>query len=196
MELCSFEGCDKPIKVKRDQLCSGHHSQKLRGQPLKPLEDRSHRGRDKLCTFDGCGLKSKSYGLCSAHAWQRRQGRELTPRWRGGLSKKTKEPLVITTFVNGSGYVTAIVYPKHPGYTYANPERNRECGRYISEHRLVMSLHLGRKLKTWETVHHIDGIRSNNTVGNLQLRHGSHGEGQKIICADCGSHNTVAVELD
>jgi hypothetical protein len=38
-----------------------------------------------------------------------------------------------------------------------------------SVHRVLMETHVGRKLKTDEHVHHIDGNRANNELSNLQL---------------------------
>ena len=37
------------------------------------------------------------------------------------------------------------------------------------EHRLIMELHLGRRLSHFEVVHHIDGNGRNNDISNLQL---------------------------
>lgn len=69
------------------------------------------------------------------------------------------------------------------------------CGVRLYEHRVVMAGMVGRELLPTETVHHINGDRSDNRSENLQLRQGNHGKGIVMACGDCGSHNVVPVPL-
>lgn len=75
------------------------------------------------------------------------------------------------------------------GYTVRyNPESiySNNSG-FERQHRTVMGEHLGRRLESYETVHHINGNRADNRLENLQLRMGSHGPGAIYVCNTCGS---------
>jgi hypothetical protein len=51
------------------------------------------------------------------------------------------------------------------GYVYiSTPNKGN-----IAEHRLVMEEHLGRKLLPGENVHHVNGVRHDNRIENLEL---------------------------
>ena len=65
--------------------------------------------------------------------------------WKGGVHKHSK------------GYIM-VKQPNHP-----------KNNGYQFEHILVMESQLGRKLLSGENVHHLNGIRDDNRIENLEL---------------------------
>lgn len=67
-------------------------------------------------------------------------------------------------YIDDKGYVR-VLRPDHP----------KNIRGYAYEHRLVMEQYLDRYLEFWETVHHINEIKTDNRLDNLFLcTHAEH----------------------
>lgn len=62
-----------------------------------------------------------------------------------------------------TGYVRVTLQRDHPFYIMGDSKR------FTFEHRVVMAEHIGRPLEKWEVVHHINHIKHDNRIENLQL---------------------------
>lgn len=96
---------------------------------------------------------------------KRNQWGVLNPHWKGGR------------FKNKNGYVW-LYMPEHPNASKVSPRG------YVLEHRYVMEQKILRYLKSWELVHHINGIKDDNRLENLEI---------KKVHEHIGDHNRARV---
>ena len=94
-----------------------------------------------------CSIKANSRKWRATHNNQR--GAE-NPRWKGGR-------------IIRNGYIEIRLNPDDPFFSMA------KSNGYIAEHRLIVAKRLGRCLKPWEQIHHLDGNKQNNSDLNLVL---------------------------
>ncbi len=150
-----MDGCDRKYKAKG--YCKRHYQKHLyRNGSVK-------KRRIFICTIEGCNNIFHAKDYCKKHymLWYRYGDPKIQPR-----SKKE----------NGSGYKNKYGYiilylPNHPF--------SGKTGK-ISEHRLVLGEHIGRKLYDDETVHHKNGKRDDNRLENLELKASIHLRGQDV----------------
>lgn len=109
---------------------------------------------------------------------QRKRSGERSNLWKGG---RINHP---------AGYIQLLIPDDHRFASMRNGTG------YVMEHRLVMAETLNRPLSSRETVHHINGIRSDNRIENLQLMSGTHAKGAAMCCAECGSRNIIACNVE
>ena len=146
-------------------------------QEIVRLYAKENLSQSLIAARFGCsqGLVSN---LLRSKGMATRRASERHPSWKGGRR------------VHASGYVQTRLSYGHPFYCMVG-----RAG-YVFEHRLVMAQHLGRPLSSGETVHHINGVRTDNRIENLQIRQGSHGKGAVYRCCDCGSLNVTAAPVE
>lgn len=151
---CKFDGCIYGVDYSATNYCRTHHKKFMSGQELKPIKRRGS-GRS-ICYVEHCDRFVDRNGLCESHHLQLNKGLPFT------LVKKIAKP--------GSGCI--------------NPRGYRQItvnGERWFEHRYVMSQYLSRELLPSESVHHMNGNRSDNRIENLELWSDHQPSGQRVI---------------
>jgi len=96
--------------------------------------------------------KTKSCGCLSIESLRKRT-REKNSSWKGGKGS-----------INGGGYV----------------EIRHGVNRGKLLHRVLFEEHYGVKLKPYQSLHHINGIKTDNRIENLELWDKSQPYGQRV----------------
>lgn len=151
MKICQVPNCSDRVKARG--LCSFHYGRQLRGISFdKP---RKIDGKYTSCSVKGCHRSHYCRGWCHAH--YKRVQLYGNPQIDKPLQQRTNK-----------------------GFTYVEGYRCiRIKGKRVQEHRLLMEQHIGRPLFSDETVHHINGVKDDNRIENLELWSSMHPAGQR-----------------
>ncbi len=148
--LCAVEGCGRQAASRG--WCHGHYLRWTRTGDVQADVPLGRSGRT-CCEVPGCARPVKSSGLCEAH----RQRVLMTGDADAGRPIRQ---------YSGTGF-------QHHGYVVipvAADERWLTGGATpVAEHWLVMARHLGRPLRSDESVHHKNGDRTDHRIENLEL---------------------------
>lgn len=154
-QICKVDYCSQ--RVEAHLYCVKHLRQvQIHGQVTDGVRKK------KTCKADDCDKQAKALGLCNRHRrWLEKTGDYNTPISRQGVGYGTGN--------DGSEYQWVKIEddPYYPN-------------EWIQEHRLVMAHQVGRRLEKFENVHHINGEKKDNRLGNLELWTTSQPSGQRV----------------
>lgn len=133
-------------------------------------------GHSAMETAEMCGISTGSV----LNYWRRL---DLKPARCGAKRQPQSAPTLST---DRDGYVM-LRWSGDP--TYEQMMSHRKKRGQVRRCRWALTKELGRLLRATETVHHLNGDRSDDRIENLELRHGAHGPGVALRCAHCGSRD-------
>lgn len=150
--VCSIQDCNLPYDS--SGYCSSHYQKWKRDSP---------DARISCCLVEYCQRNAIAKGYCNPHYQRWREGKSLDTPVRGHNPGEWGRWLLDT-----SGYVFRIMH--------VSGRSRRQL-----QHRYVMEQHLGRDLLPHENVHHINGVRDDNRIDNLELWSSGQPSGQRAV---------------
>lgn len=148
--------CEKPFRVPPSHGISKYCSSHCYGVSKKGIRPSTFKKVQLNCCicnnlFLVSPYRKQIAKYCSKEcriiSQRKKISREKNHSWKGGR------------YIDGYGYIRVL----NKDHLYAN-----SMG-YVLEHRLIMENYLGRILARSELVHHVNGIKTDNRIENLEL---------------------------
>ena len=95
----------------------------------------------------------------------------LCKQCMSGVHKKS----YLGKYIDNKGYVLLRKSDIEKEYHWLLEDEN-----YLLEHRFIMGKHLNRKIRKDENIHHINGVKDDNRLENLELWSTSQPSGQRV----------------
>lgn len=111
-----------------------------------------------------------------------RNGTNYLDLRRKVCDKKCRDELHAKVMLEAHADREIVARPARHGYVRVSIRRDpSKKAIEILEHRYNMERAIGRPLRTGETVHHINGDKTDNRIENLELFESRHGPGQRVV---------------
>lgn len=144
-------GCGKRTRIATQTKPRLGH---VKGQPVRFIKGHNCRGRKASLETRAKISAAKRGHKTSLEARAKISAALRGPRhhhWKGGRSK------------DSNGYIIVQIHPDHPFAAM------RAARGHVREHRLVLAESLGRPLTEDEVAHHMNEIKDDNRLENLEL---------------------------
>lgn len=174
---CKISDCDRMVSCQG--FCSRHYRQLQigiideQGVQLREPKRVPLSFQQPICRIPNCGEPVRTRGWCNKHYIQITKLGIIDEQGNPLRDIHKRHPKKGYRYVN-RGYIKVKIHEDRPG---------KDSSGYVLEHRLVMEQHLGRYLTPDEVVHHLNGVKDDNRIENLQLRSSrkEHGHGHERL---------------